>query len=430
MATKTKIKKTKSPVTKESPFQPTNIPGIYAYFSSTSKDVSYYCMIRNKRIKLGKKSQGMTPLKANIKKMELLDSSNGIFAPTNLTVDQAIEKYLGFIKPDSNSAISQSMEKYEANKAWLQFRFKKYFSDFVLIRNIKAIHCMEYVKYLGTCKHKYRDEKTISTSTIRHHIVAAKALFRYLIKAGDYEGANPFADEDLRMLVPKERKSKIVYLDDEQRAKMAEYIGGLEDQFLMGGFLGLFISSFRISELFSIDEDDLNFANNTVRLKRSKTSRTEKYVPVSSTFMSLCKNMTELKRAYWKTFDFTRFEENGDKGEAARRDAEKAVFITKYGPRRKSIKTQLDTCLRNIGIDKTVLNFTPHAFRHNFATWVLKSTNGNYSAAKELLYHDSVQTTEKYYAHTMPSDIIIAADNTVDMLLSEKQGEFKVLKRS
>jgi integrase/recombinase XerD len=68
-----------------------------------------------------------------------------------------------------------------------------------------------------------------------------------------------------------------------------------------------------------------------------------------------------------------------------------------------TIRNILNAALKKVGVEG---RFRVHDLRHNFATHCLENGTNIYHLSK-ILGHKSVQTTEKYYAHLLPENVVI-----------------------
>jgi site-specific recombinase XerD len=272
---------------------------------------------------------------------------------------------------------------------------------------------VEWIEKLSITK-SLQTKRFLSASTIRHHIGAARKLFKWLIKSKHYTKLNPCNHEDVIDTLPVLDNEKIVFLTEEKKNLILEYIQGLDCPYIRGTFYGYLLSSFRTSDLFSINEDDLDFERCLVRLRDTK--RDKRIVAVSEAFMQLCKELIALKRKESRSFEYDQWDDDPE-------EHKKAIFITSRGRRRKSFRTQLKTCLRyaDIPYDDPETSFTPHSFRHNFATYTL-SLSGNMNTTAAALYHTDMKSTQRY-AHTIQDNVHTAVNATASHILGGETPE-------
>ena len=86
-----------------------------------------------------------------------------------------------------------------------------------------------------------------------------------------------------------------------------------------------------------------------------------------------------------------------------------ALFLNNYGSRLsdRSVRRLIDKYLIQTGLPIT---FSPHSFRHSFATHLL-SAGANLRVIQELLGHENLATTEKY-THLSTTEMMKVYDAT------------------
>lgn len=152
---------------------------------------------------------------------------------------------------------------------------------------------------------------------------------------------------------------------------------GFRDRVIMELF---YSSGLRVSELVSLNRQDFDPANLTVKLKGK--GKKERIVPIT-------KNATEWIKAYLAHSDRYR---DGE-GHAAEADPD-AIFLNKHGTRltTRSVDRSFDKYLTLSGLAGKV---TPHTIRHTIATHWLE--NGmDLKTIQVLLGHSSLATTTIY----------------------------------
>lgn len=136
----------------------------------------------------------------------------------------------------------------------------------------------------------------------------------------------------------------------------------------------LYASGIRLSELSTLNMEEINFSDQTIRvLGKGKKIRE---VPFGSS----------AKTILLKWFkERTLFEKDGQ---------EKALFISKNGTRlsNRAIQQRLSHWAKQLGLNDKL---HPHKLRHSCATHVLESSS-DLRAVQELLGHASISTTQIY----------------------------------
>jgi integrase/recombinase XerC len=135
----------------------------------------------------------------------------------------------------------------------------------------------------------------------------------------------------------------------------------------------LYSSGLRLSELVSLDCDDVDIRDGTVRV--TGKGNKDRIVPVGRQALAAL--------ARWRK----------SRPEYAPAD-EKALFVNNRGSRlsRRSVQSRVKHWAKHQGIDANVF---PHLFRHSFATHILESSH-DLRGVQELLGHANISTTQVY----------------------------------
>jgi site-specific recombinase XerD len=221
---------------------------------------------------------------------------------------------------------------------------------------------------------------TLSKKTQNAYLIALRALLNYL------------ADRDIETLpsskikLAKQKSDETIsFLDSrdiEQMLKIPDLktLGGLRDRAILELF---FSSGMRISELTSLDTDQLSFLKDKNPKRTFELSIVGKGKHIRTIFIS--PRAAEWLRAYL----------------ASRKDMEKPLFVN-YRPGTspdadkrltpRSIQTMVSKCAMLAGLSKKV---TPHTLRHSYATDLL-GHGADLRSVQELLGHKNVATTQIY----------------------------------
>lgn len=209
----------------------------------------------------------------------------------------------------------------------------------------------------------------LSPRSVARRLSAVRSFLRALVIAGRLK-ANVAAD----VSAPKPRKRLPATLDADQVAQLLEASGDDALTLRDRAMLELFYSSgLRLAELVNLDLNDLDFADQTVRVtgKGNKT----RILPVGRHALEAIRQWLP-ERA----------------GLAAREES--AVFVSRKGGRLapRSVQARLDRWAKVKGSRR---HLHPHLLRHSFATHLLESS-GDLRAVQELLGHASISTTQVY----------------------------------
>ena len=145
----------------------------------------------------------------------------------------------------------------------------------------------------------------------------------------------------------------------------------------------VYAAGLRVSELCSLDLDDMDFAGMTVRVLGKGNK--ERLVPFG-------RKAAVSLRAWLEASRPLRVRRAGGAGRAGRDAA--AVFLNARGGRLgdRSVRRILDRRLREAAIHARI---SPHVLRHSFATHLL-GAGADLRAIQELLGHSSLSTTQRY----------------------------------
>jgi len=217
-------------------------------------------------------------------------------------------------------------------------------------------------------------DQEYASSTVARKVAAIKSFFHYLVDHGLLED-DPTATLDS----PKVRKRlpKAISAEDLERL-LAEPANdrtakGLRDRALLEL---LYATGLRVTEVVSLDVDDVNLASSTLRLVRSR-DKAERIVPIHDRAIEPLREYLERGRMQLL------------------RDAdEQALFLNHRGHRltRQGLWLIVKHYVREVGIVEDV---TPHTLRHTFAAHLIER-KANLEYVQEILGHASISTTQVY----------------------------------
>jgi integrase/recombinase XerD len=228
---------------------------------------------------------------------------------------------------------------------------------------------MDYIMHMKT-------EQEYASSTVARKVAAIKSFFHYLVNRGE------MADDPTATLdSPKVRKRlpKSISAEDMERllAEPAkeETPKALRDRALLEM---LYATGLRVTELVSLDVDDVNLASATVRVVRPRDKR-ERLVPIHQRAIEPLQEYLERGRR-----------------QLLRNPDETALFLNHRGKRltRQGLWLIVKHYVREVGIREEV---TPHTLRHTFATHLI-DRKADLEYVQELLGHANISTTQ-IYAH-------------------------------
>jgi len=225
----------------------------------------------------------------------------------------------------------------------------------------------------------YLNNRNLAKSTIARKIAAVRSFYRYLLKKGIIE-QNPLDT----VSTPKIPQRLPRYLEIEEINKVMKQPillnnSGLRDRAILETLYG---AGIRVSELVNIDVDNLDLSYGYVRVT-GKGNR-ERILPLGNEAIKALKDY--LNKAYILMV----------------KDGEKALFVNKNGMRlsSRSIRDIVNKYCHKADIKGT---FSPHSFRHSFATHLLDN-GADLRVVQELLGHKKISSTQ-VYTHVSKSEL-------------------------
>jgi integrase/recombinase XerD len=217
-------------------------------------------------------------------------------------------------------------------------------------------------------------EREYASSTVARKVAAIKSFFHYLVNRGELED-DPTATLDS----PKVRKRLPKAISPENMERLLaepardQSPKALRDRALLEV---LYATGLRVTELVSLDVDDINLASATVRVIRPKDKR-ERLVPIHQRAIEPVQEYLERGRI-----------------QLLRDPEETALFLNHRGQRltRQGLWLIVKHYVREVGIRDEV---TPHTLRHTFAAHLLDK-KADLEYVQELLGHANISTTQVY----------------------------------
>lgn len=217
-------------------------------------------------------------------------------------------------------------------------------------------------------------EKAYRPTTIARKIAAAKSLFGFLTNEGHLK-----ADPTENLGSPKLGRSlpkPITVSEVRQLLEKVNQGNGPEALRDTAMFELIYATGMRVSELVSLDKDDVNLDGSFVRCfgKGSK----ERVIPMYPEAVKKLQSYIETGRSRLLSSN----------------PGEKALFVNQKGGR--LTRQGLWQILKNyVAAAKLNVRVTPHTLRHSFATHML-SGGADLRSLQELLGHANIATTQVY----------------------------------
>ncbi len=281
-----------------------------------------------------------------------------------MDLDLAISEFINWIKTERNYS-DHSISAYARDLCDLGIYLdnEKYDDK---IKNIDFFVLRGFVASLY--------DKNLSKSSIERKIAVIKSFFKFLQRKG-------FIDENPARLLKFPRKEKylpsvfniddlfnLLDLPDKSTAM------GLRDSVILELMYG---TGVRVSELVGLDLNDVDISNGRIRVRGK--GKKERIIPIAQEVIDM---IIEYQKVMPNVVVKGKFIET------------EALIINKLGSRMtdRSIRRLVETYLKKAGLP---LNYSPHSFRHSFATHLLEN-GADLRSIQELLGHESLSTTQKY----------------------------------
>jgi len=281
----------------------------------------------------------------------------------NKSLKLLVEKFILYLRERNFSLETIRAYKSDLNE-FINF-LKTEFPD-KQIDDINRFILRSYFHYLEKGK-TYQ----VHRSTIARKIYTLRSFFKFLIRL-EIIKVNPLE----YLSTPKIDKRLPVFLTEDEMAKLLDfnkqnYKFGIRDQAILEL---LYSSGLRVSELVSINIDDIDFFGEMVRLigKGNK----ERLVPIGETALKYLHQYLKFRN------------------KIVNDNSEKALFVNHRNKRInvRSIRNIVNKWIRLASIQKHI---SPHKIRHSFATHLLNA-GCDLRSVQEMLGHKNLGTTQIY----------------------------------
>ncbi len=219
----------------------------------------------------------------------------------------------------------------------------------------------------------YLKERGYASSTVARKIAAVKSFFHHLFRSG-FLTDDPTATLDS----PKVKKRLPRSVSPEEIERLLAAAKGESPKALRDGAMLelLYATGMRVTELISLDLDDVDLEAGTVRCYGKGAK--ERVLPIH-------KRAVEALRLYLEKGRPRLVHDEGDK---------QALFLNPRGQRltRQGLWLIVKEYVQEADLD---VHITPHTLRHSFATHML-NRGADLRNVQELLGHASLSTTQVY----------------------------------
>jgi len=215
-------------------------------------------------------------------------------------------------------------------------------------------------------------ERNYAATTAARKVAATKSFFSFMVAEGNIKD-NPtlnITSPRVGKSLPKPISINQAMLLLEQPAKLST-VEAKRDKAMLEL---LYASGMRVSELVSLNLDDINTDGGDVRCFGK--GHKERIIPIAPRAALSVKKYLQEARPHLV------------------HDAEQALFLNRRGDRltRQGLWQILKGYAKSAGLDKEI---TPHTLRHSFATHMLNG-GADLRSVQELLGHANISTTQVY----------------------------------
>ncbi|MCP2520075.1 tyrosine recombinase XerC [Candidatus Aminicenantes bacterium AC-708-M15] len=271
-----------------------------------------------------------------------------------------IENFLNYLKYQKNVS-AHTIKNYRFDL----YRFNEYLEE----KNIQ-LNKVDNVSIRGFMADCFKRGE--SKSTIARRLAAIRSFFQYLIRRGKLK------DNPAKVIsTPKQEKKIPSFLTEQEISTLLDSIKPstpleARDKAILEL---LYATGMRLSELVSLNLEDVNLREQLVRVKGK--GKKERVIPFGRIALQSLNNYLKLRNTINK----------------GRVDA-RALFLNYQGKRisPRSVERILEKYVKQLVIKRKV---SPHSIRHSFASHLL-SRGADLRAIQELLGHESLSTTQKY----------------------------------
>ena len=212
-----------------------------------------------------------------------------------------------------------------------------------------------------------------SPRTITYALALTRQVFNYARNHDLFNGDNPVS----KVKKPSSDNRRVRYLSQEEANLLLEELRKksqqLHDMALISLHCGL-----RAGEIFNLRWDDINFRDNTIFIKDTKSNHNRNAIMTEDV-----KNLLQKK---------------------VKEASTELVFVSSRGKQITEISRTFDRVIESLGFNKNVSDTRKkvvfHTLRHTYASWLVMSGADLYTVQK-LMGHSTIAMTERY-SHLAP----------------------------
>jgi integrase/recombinase XerC len=220
-------------------------------------------------------------------------------------------------------------------------------------------------------------EHKLSSKSINRKISSLRSFFKYQLKTGAVENT-PMTN----VIAPKVSKRLPSFVAEKDIDTLFQYMEfpdsweGRTERLLLAIFYN---TGIRLSELINLKENQVNEANNTIKVLGKGNK--ERIIPVNKVLVS--------------EINLYITDKNEQLGKADR-----AVLLVSSKGKKLYAKQVYNSVNKYLSVITTIDKKSPHILRHSFATH-LANNGADLNAIKELLGHSSLAATQIYTHNTI-----------------------------
>jgi len=282
-------------------------------------------------------------------------------------VREDTEKFLAYLKAEKGLSVNTFMA-YQNDLSQMMVFFEEEAEQKGSMPSWLNVDRQSVIRYLLSLQ-----EKKYAATTRARKLAAARSFFKFLTNENILKDdpTHNLESPKVGRSLPKPLSINQVRMLLEQPTKENTPESHRDEAMLQL----LYATGMRVSELMSLDLEDINLADGDVRAFGK--GRKERLLPVHSQAVKVLE--TYLRDA---------------RPRLARNNDEKAVFLNRLGGRltRQGFWLILKQYAKAAGITSPV---TPHTLRHSFATHMLNG-GADLRTIQELLGHANISTTQVY----------------------------------
>lgn len=274
-------------------------------------------------------------------------------------MDRFIEKFLRYLEIEKNFS-GHTILNYKLDL----FDFKKFLKD----SPVEGVDYLSLRKYLA-----YLKGNNLTNRTISRRLSCLRSFFKFLFREGLIKN-NP----TLMLSTPKQDKLLPIFLTEDEVVKLieapsADTVLGLRDRAILET---LYSTGMRVSELVSLDIDNIDFVSTTVKNVLGKGKK-ERSLPLGNRALSAINKYLSNRNSHKKKIKETNI-----------------LFLNKNNGRitDKGIRKIINKYIHKASLKSGI---SPHTLRHSFATHLLNG-GADLRSVQELLGHANLSTTQIY----------------------------------